>query len=671
MLIGVRKSLKLCVALCLLVTGAACGSGGGGGGGGHNAGAPTTQMNVTVLAPTGQLAQAGPRGWRHWWASLWGVGPAHAQVAGLMPVPGATIFIFSVDNNGNPVPGTSTLVGTTDVNGGLTFPLPKGLTLSPTLVIQAQPPNAPIPLPVCDPTAPACPPGVRLSTPAVQSALLALDPSAELGTRLLLAGGAANFTTTSTVLYIGQLQNFLNNNFQALIDHSVSGAVEKTITNIKNAASFQTQVQPILTEIQNSGQVDQTVLGGTYRYARFVAVPDFVQTPLRRAVEVGTISVNPAAGEFTVQSTVTGGKLFETCPGPTTCNRSFTLHSLTVTNPPAFGPIFLTKKGNVVTTDIGGEISVGQANAGGTLAIFPHALRTSELGFTVAVRQGSGLMATDAQGTFNEVSFTSRLSQTQVGVGPSWDNPLRSSSGTGTHTFAGGNLTLARTDSEMTRTVNCNPNMGNPCFITATFPAPTLNTLNPTTIPFTIGSDGTLNFTTSSGPQTAWLSSDKNIVLHPVADSQNPAFVAFRLGVRQAQGLTNADLTGTYSVVIFEEILTTGQNIITQVRTGTAQFNGVTTATFTTTAAFDQRTECGPPGFGCVSGFVQQDSTVTTDTPTYGVTPTGVLTITSAGGTIIPSGSTVNGTVAPDQSFIVAALQGTGVRSFLLGVKQQ
>jgi hypothetical protein len=665
---GSRQLLALC--FCLV---SCSGGGGGGGGGGANQSGQT--VTGSVVAPGGQLVNA-IRSPQRWFASLW-ITESFA-LGGISPVAGATVLLFDIDGQGNPLPlgNPQTLAhAVTDNNGNFSVTLPpptksgSGTTTPSYLIAQVLPPGTPaVPLPLCDPASAGCPPGTRLNAPVLQSQVI-IDPSTELASRKIIAAGPTNFTSSSAQLYIVLIQNFLAANLNL-----AGSTIENTITNIKNAPTFQSQVQPTLTAIQNSGQTDQSVIGGTHTFARFHAIPDIGASPLQRIIETGTMMFDPVAGSSTVQSNLVGGQLFETCP--TICTRNFTLQASTAPNS-ELAPIFRTLTGSVLTAT-SGETLIGQTNNTGNVFIFPFL--HNELGFSVALKQGSALTAADAQGIFNEVAFTSRLSQTLTGNSPSWDNPLRSGSGVGTITFAGGNITVTHTDSEMTRTVSCTV-AGNPCTINATLPSATPLATN-FTVPFKIGSDGTVSFTSpNSGAQTATLSADKTILLQPVANPQSPAFVALRIGLRQATGLTNANLNGTYSVVIFEDIFGTGQWTWSQVRKGTVQFGGNGVATFTTLGEFFMRSECPPPGACTTSGFAQIVTSVI-DQQTYTVTPQGLLTFTGGN---IPGGSSAQGAVIPDTTFFAATLQENGValsqpngvpgpisvRSLILGMKQQ
>ena len=168
------------------------------------------------------------------------------------------------------------------------------------------------------------------------------------------------------------------------------------------------------------------------------------------------------------------------------------------------------------------------------------------------------------------------------------------------------------------------------------------------------------------------MSSDRALYAATQTDPLHPTDISFSVVVRQSSAMVNTNLTGTYRVITLEDNLTTTAQVTTRLVSGTAQFNGVNSSTFTTLAGQVDRTE------GCLAGVCNINTTINnyasppvSETRTYGVTTTGILTF--SGGSI-PGGATVSGGVSPDASFFVVQMQadngaGTSTRSITLGVK--
>src|SRR5262249_40487052 len=221
----------------------------------------------------------------HWFASLLGFPEdAVAQPPGLSPVPNARVFLLNVANNGTPL-GTLAMT-TTDANGFFVFNLPSGTNLAPTAstltIIQAAMGNAPSPVPIGSA-------GV-LNVPAVQSLML-VDPAGELGTRRIIAAGVVKFSTSGAAGYVGLIQALLDE-----IPALLGSSIETTITNMQNDPVFQNEVLPALVDIEQSANVDQSIVTGTYNLSEYHSYADTPTAPFHRTTAHGDLTFDPTQG---------------------------------------------------------------------------------------------------------------------------------------------------------------------------------------------------------------------------------------------------------------------------------------------------------------------------------------------------------------------------------------
>lgn len=155
-------------------------------------------VNGTVTGSGGVIAKKAPTS-KSWFASLFQVAEAFAQqVTGWTAVPNATVRVFRIDGDGNPI-GT-TLIGpvTTAADGSFSLTLPTGTVLDSTLVAQVEADAA-----INDP--------VAVGTPNTYSAFLvgttvALNPAVEAATRAIVTDAAplSNFSNAEvTQIYSG------------------------------------------------------------------------------------------------------------------------------------------------------------------------------------------------------------------------------------------------------------------------------------------------------------------------------------------------------------------------------------------------------------------------------------------------------------------------------------
>jgi hypothetical protein len=644
-----------------------CGSGGGGGEG-TPANVSMTQMAGVVVAPSGVLAKGGPPGLFRWFASLVGFpDEAVAQVQGLSPVQNARVFLLTVDNTGRPI-GAPLSVSTTDSNGIFFLNVPSGTNLSPTAstltIVQVASGGASTPVPIGTPNV--------LNVPAVQQLML-VDPAAELGTRRIIAAGPSRFSASAAAGYVGLVQSLLDH-----VPNLVGSSIPTTITNIQNHFSFQNEVLPILVDIEQSTQFDQSLLDGTFNLFAYTAYPDSASVPFHRTIEHGDVTFAPATGTIVVNDNEFGATLTETCTS--ICTRTFTLQSFVNQTFAVEGLFFLTASNRIIFSAPGRYSFAGQLNPTGTLGIVgQQSSFDGHQGLNILVKKGTNISAADFGATFNYVSFGSSLNQSTVNqptvlVSP-WPGILQSRTGTGTVRFDGasnsptGFLNLTGGDSTMSQQVSCTP-QGGGCEINSVLSSSN-GGFPSVALPFTILPDGSLTLTGMPGFGT--MSSDRALYAATQVDLLHPADISFSVVVRQPSAMTNADLTGTYRVITLEDDLTTTAQVTTRLISGTVLFDGMTTGMYTTTASQVDRTEGCPAGACSVNTTITGGSSPVSETRSYAVTPTGILTFTGGN---IPSGATVSGGVSPDASFFVVQMQannaaGVSTRSISLGVKTQ
>ena len=109
---------------------------------------------------------------------------ASAAVACLTPLPLGKLFVFHIDDKGNPV--GNVLVTGELINGAFSFTLPQSIPLSADLIVQVAPVANTGPVPICPPGPPGCDlPGSTLNLPLTQTNLT-IGPASELLTRQIL-----------------------------------------------------------------------------------------------------------------------------------------------------------------------------------------------------------------------------------------------------------------------------------------------------------------------------------------------------------------------------------------------------------------------------------------------------------------------------------------------------
>jgi hypothetical protein len=172
---GVGGWHSVAIGLAALTVGAC--SSGEDGSSGTPPPAQSTTVRGTVLAPNGQLAKAAPPSPLRWLASLFEIAESWAQASGWSPVPNATVRVFRIDDDGNPI-GAIILSTTTNANGGfyLDFPPNTSFMLATDLVVQIW--NGPTAVPVGTANSMILP---------IHDPILTLSPATEAAMRALIA----------------------------------------------------------------------------------------------------------------------------------------------------------------------------------------------------------------------------------------------------------------------------------------------------------------------------------------------------------------------------------------------------------------------------------------------------------------------------------------------------
>lgn len=219
-----------------------------GSGGGGTAG---IAVSGTAAGPSGAIAKITSPS-KSWFASLFQVAEAFAQqVTGWSAVPNATVRVFRIDNDGNPVGTTVIPPVTTAADGSFSLTLPTGTVLDSTLVAQVE--NDPA---INDP--------VAVGTPNTYSAFLvnttvALNPAVEAVTRAIVNDLAplSNFTNAEvTQIYSGITTLVAQNPPPPPVDmNAVTTNFGAAIASAVNATSGTTAGAPVI--------LTSTLVGGT------------------------------------------------------------------------------------------------------------------------------------------------------------------------------------------------------------------------------------------------------------------------------------------------------------------------------------------------------------------------------------------------------------------------
>src|SRR5712691_2984692 len=227
----------------------------GGGGGGSSSPSGVT-LSGTVSAPAAVIAQLQHKNLLQKFVTMFAslfVSESVAQATGLLPVPGANILVFRINDAGAPVGGVIAST-TTDANGNYSLSLPTGTALAGNLVVQASPNTTPAPATS----------NSNLNCPAVGTTLN-LNPAAQAATAAILqriasAGvNLSNFTNAEIASFVSLVQTFAQD--PAL----VSSSIQQTVTNITGA--LQPVIDTALNGIATPGEATAPAnFGGAYNF---------------------------------------------------------------------------------------------------------------------------------------------------------------------------------------------------------------------------------------------------------------------------------------------------------------------------------------------------------------------------------------------------------------------
>ena len=211
-----------------------------------------TGISGRVSAPGTMLAR-GDSDRRHWWAALLPA-EAHAQAPVLKFVQNGKIFVFQIDDQGNPV-GPVLATADIKVTGRYDVTLPVGVTLGPKLIVQAAPLNNAGPTPVCDPATPGCRAfGVTLNRQVLDTKV-DITPLSEALLRSILKRIAATKGSLSDVTTEETKQ--LTDIIDAAVDANPSLFIGTTPTVVNNiVGSLSALIGSALNIVGSPGQTD-------------------------------------------------------------------------------------------------------------------------------------------------------------------------------------------------------------------------------------------------------------------------------------------------------------------------------------------------------------------------------------------------------------------------------
>lgn len=215
-----------------------------------SSGPDSVTVNGVVQAPAGQLAAA-PKTMLQRLASLSPIAKVLAiDVSGWTAVPNATLRVFTIDNDGEPV-GSVIATATTSASGEYSLTLPAGTTLASNLIVQASSDpsiTGPVPIGTAD----------TLSAPLVSDAV-DVNPVTEAATRALVARTEplANFSAAEVTDYIAAIEALVED--AALPPYADLAAAIDGI-----ATSFATEITEALDDISDPPPAPPGNLTGTW-----------------------------------------------------------------------------------------------------------------------------------------------------------------------------------------------------------------------------------------------------------------------------------------------------------------------------------------------------------------------------------------------------------------------
>jgi hypothetical protein len=573
------KRRRLAFASCLVLFSAACGSGGGGGGG------SPPEVSGTVVSPGGALTGSG--------------------VPELQPVAFANVFVFEIDDAGNPV-GSPLVTTSTDANGAFSFERPTAL--SSDVIVQVTNASGPS----------AIAPGAGTLDVPLADEVLDIGPGTELATRQILAEVAADgstlghFTPGEVSSFVSLVESHLESQ-----PSLVGSTLEGTISTLEGA--LPPEFGEVLDAIGDPGEVSApAAFGGSYH---FVTYEIGHSEDARRTVSSGSLSIDEDDGTVAFSLSHTRFERQSAC-GAGPCDRTFT----TITEEESdsgSGTFAHAGLGRILFTffddDEGPNTSLGFVSSDGRTIVLPMAV-DQNVELVVAVKDGVSLSVSTLNGDYGFASITSTVPGSSVASG-AWDG---SSSRTdrGSITFSGsGAYTGASGVSTMMQQISCS---GPGCNLSATL----LGTGGggPFDGTYTVGSSGALALTDAPDTTDGRVSSNGQTFVVAHRDLSNHT-AGIGVGVRRGSAKTLSSLNGDYSFSVLEDLIADDAGATGSLATGTLSFDGSGGVTIAATLASVFRAPC--QGGDCFTNAAGRDPDASlSDTGTYTIDATGNATIT-------------------------------------------
>jgi len=643
--------LRIGCAALLLATLAACGGGGGDEGGGGTGPANTGLLvNGSTWAPNGSFAKAMPQGFFQKWFAWLSAGDVYAQAA-RQPLVGARVVVFRINKDGSIQTSAGNPTGvmaesTTDGGGRYSVFLPVGVGFSSDVIIQTSDTAAgAVPTPIGNPRSINAP----VTGPAVN-----INPYTEAGLREMLAH-AQPLIGSLPSLYANQETSSFLSSLEAMA--SATGVtLQDTINNILTAnASLIAAGMDLLDE---PGEVDQSTIAGNYAMAGYFVDADNAGV-IKRFTHAGTATFDAATGRFVTTLQVQGSQTAESCTAA--CSRAFA-RSPYATGPFSIGGSYLyypTRHELFLKSD-SQQIELVKVSTTENVMMFPQGFVAPigfiPNGFTVAVRKGSGVTASDLGPGVNIFGLETSLNPSAPPATGAWGGPLEALILNGALTFAPPNVTITGSGDLMNQTVSCTLTATG-CTITANV-TQSIDNLGVPNLPFTVTSDGALTINPGTDSIQGTVDRSKTLMMFP---GNNPDGAAITFGSKQVGNLTAASLNGTYYAIITREILDQSGRIKSILHGGTitmsnGTFSFADAGQLTGGPSLIERRETCPSTATCAIQIAASGNIPATLTGTYTVEPGARVRLTFA----TEFGEYI-GAAAPDTSFIHGTISRNGV----------
>lgn len=583
----------------------------------------TVTISGSVYAPGGALTKRDDPGLFE--RLVAGIVPrAYAQTDGLMPVSGANVLIFKINDDGTPNGGVI-VSGTTNTDGTFSLELPDTNSFASNLIIQASATNTPQAVGPSGQGTQSC--------PVAQASLPPITPAVEYATRTLINEIATNGATLSDYT-VDEVKAIVKQAISLASDASLVGAnLEDTIANIANVEG--PQIQEIIDSTKSSGEASPPDgLGGTYNVIGIQA--DTMSYSEQRAQEFGTVTIDASALTFNVDTTSNSARLDETCNATQNdrCARTFTRTVDSQANSTS-GSIAILGGNRIGFQPSNGDGAVvGSYNSTGDIIILPA---QDEL--IVAIKQTSAAPTFD--GTFQAAEIDSNLQDsTTISVNNNTWSLGTTSSNIDTITVSGTTFTGDSTEYRMLKTVTCGITCPDSEALGST------SSSNSISGGVAVAANGVLTISPNgqSNSLSGAITSGANFF---ALSTGNPTDgdAGMTLGVSQGSGMSVASLTGAYSFASIELDLGTSNNSV-RTEGGAITLGGDGTGSGSLTGI---ETDVNYTCSSTACSNETQTRKGVSDSPqfTYTVSATGAVSITA------DQGTTIGGFASPDGSIIV------------------